>query len=210
MTKRLTIFLLLSLIPMAAGAEAAPDRTDGPRILLLVDDGVGYNYFELRETLQDMGFAPVTVSLSTRIGSCSNREDRDVPIDLYLRDFDYGTFRDFEALIIPSGGHYALLSHSRQTREFLSRAYEEGLLLGAIGTGPAVLASVPGLLQDVKVSENAFFGETLKSAGAKVVCGKVAYDQSILTGSTGGGKTGSAYTGAPVQEFCEKLAEVLK
>ena len=210
MIKKVSIIIFIFLFGTGAFVCASGTVDDNPGILILAGDGVGYNYFDVRENLQNLGFEPVTIGQSTDINSCYNREEREVPVDLYLNDFNYEDLSAYRALVIPSGGHYKALSYSEKTKELITYAHEQGLIIAAIGTGMSVLASVPGLLQNVNVAENAFFREALISAKAKVGYKKVEYDQLILSGSTGGGKNGSAYRSAPVLEFCKKIAEVIE
>ena len=210
MSKKLLIILFILLFCTGIFIVAQRTAVQSSGILILVGDGVGYNYFDILETLQGLGFEPVTIAQSSRIKSCYNREERIVPIDLYLDDFNPKDLSDYGVLVIPSGGHYKYLSHSKDTKNLISYAHEEGLIIAAIGTGMSVLSSVPGLLQDVRVAENTFFRDDLILAKAEMGYAKVEYDKSILTGSNGGGKNGSGYKGAPVSAFCEKLSELIK
>ena len=209
---KLKALILLSLImttsvvssstsfPIAEGKEI----TD-VKVLMLICDNFGWNYFDAKEILESWGVNVTTLSnsLDTNISACVNRPDNWTIADLLLKDVEDDIASQFDILFIPAGAQWHSLIASPRVLGFISNAYNLGLIIGAICIGNRVLSEANDIVNGSSVASYSNTNIYMFAAGATVRYGvDVVSDNRIITGGAGGGPAGGGYTIAPTSEVC--------
>ena len=189
------------LIPTADGQEV----TD-VKVLMLVTDAFGWNYFDAKEILESWGVNVTTVAyaLDTDIASCYNKPPRGTTADILLPDVENDIVTEFDALFIPSGGHWAGLIGSTRVLDFVSYAHEHSVLIATTCIGNRVVAEANGIVNGSSVVDYYMSAINMRLAGAEVRDNEyeVITDNGFITGESGGGTTGGGYLEAPTSEIC--------
>ena len=207
--KALLLISLIAIVTAIASPTLMPiantqDVSD-VKVLMLICDGFGWNYFDAKERLEDWGVNITTISnsLDTNVSSCINRPENWTIADLLLKDVDDDIASQFDVLFIPSGGQWLSLISSTRVRNFISNAYELGLIISTLCIGNRVLSESNNIVNGTNVASYVNTNTYMFIEGAIVRYGvDVVSDNRIITGGTGGGLSEGGYTEAPTSEVC--------
>ena len=205
----LTISILLILLGAQqslklANAQDSSEKTYNA--LFLVANGYGDNYYDLIGNFSLWGWNIETAGRTSVAIGCSNHHPANTLIcDLTFDDLDRSKIREYDCVIIPSGGHWLSLVNTRTVETILNTANENGLILGTLCIGQQVFASAEGLMDGVKIAYFYMTDGDMQRANAEVIHEDVVSDKRIVTGGGGGGLDGGGYTVAPTTEFCEAV-----
>ncbi len=205
----LLVFGLTFSNPLSVSALDTPDISD-VKVLILVCDGFGWNYFDAKDHLETWGVNVTTVaySIDYNIDSCLNREPRPIVADLLLSEMTTDMVLQFDCLLVSSGGQWSFLIGSSVVLNFISDAFDLGLVVASICTGTRVVAEANEIVNGSKVVEFMLSAPKMLGAGATTVLGVEAVaDGSIITGGSGGGTGGGGWLEASTSEVC---AEVIR
>ncbi|UYP45787.1 hypothetical protein NEF87_002072 [Candidatus Lokiarchaeum ossiferum] len=208
----LTITLFLNF--NFAGAESQADDKENIEYpeysaLILLGTGYGWNFYDIKDILESWNWSITTASFSTTVSGCFNRESRSETCNLTIPSISKSSLRQYDCLIVPSGGHWEGLSSSSTVQDLIRAADNRGLVLMTICIGQAVLANAHNVLRGKDV---ALFGGSyamVTEAGADTVTERVVTDGRIVTGGGGGGRNGGGYTRAPTNETCLAMREAI-
>ncbi|MHA1926943.1 MAG: DJ-1/PfpI family protein [Candidatus Thorarchaeota archaeon] len=182
-----------------------PVQIEDIKILALIDVSFGWNYFDIKDTLESWGINVTTVGTMAVVPSCVNREPRPVTSDIVLDDIDNDTILEFDGLIVPSGGHWNSLTFDTIALDLIATAHELGLYVAGICTGPIVLSRAGEIYNGTMIAGHGNGLSYYSSADAiRVVGARVVSDKRIVTGGSGSGFP-SGFTGAPTNETCRTL-----
>jgi len=177
--------------------------------LILVTDGFGWTYFDAYDYLTGWGVDVDVIAHSgdPTIDSCLNHPPRPIIADLLLTTFNMDTLSNYDCLFIPSGGHWQVLSNNQGVRDFITAAYDEGLVIASLCIGNMVIARSNGIVDGCKVVSYTQSNVAMQQAGAIIVSGvEVVSDQRIITGATGSGFP-DGYLNAPTYEVCVAMVK---
>ncbi|MFW9995506.1 MAG: DJ-1/PfpI family protein [Candidatus Odinarchaeota archaeon] len=174
-------------------------------VLVLVANGVGESYFINKEQLESWGCNTITVNcgLTENVVYCPNQEPRPITTDILISEIEDIT--DYDCVLIPSGGHWSILSANHEVRELISVAHDEGLIVASICVGLAVVASAD-IINGTKVAGHPNANAAVNAAGGIIVYSRVVSDDRVVTAGSGGGP-GIGASAAPNQEFCLALVK---
>ena len=112
------------------------------KVLILITDGFGWNYFDAREILESWGVNVTTIShsIDTDVPSCYNRAPRGTTADLLLNAVEFDIVTQFDAIYVPLGGQWTSLIASTTVLNFIEYAHEQGLIIGTTCIGNRVIA----------------------------------------------------------------------
>ena len=192
----------------SSAEDQVGERTlDDLKVLAIVANGFGNNYFDIQDQFELWGSNFTTAGLtSTTVFSCPNREVRQITADLLVSELTSEIIAEFDCVVIPSGGHHETLSRNSMVLEVLQTVYEEGLVIGTVCIGAMVLARSGVVNGSVVVSFYGTYSEMVNN-GASPVFAKVVSDNKIVTGGEGGSLTGGGYTVAPSYQTCVAMAK---
>jgi putative intracellular protease/amidase len=205
-----TSLLMFSIVfsnPPVVSTLDVPDVSD-VKVLIVLMDGFGWNYFDARDRLEAMGVNVTTVahSLDYNVSSCVNRPPRPIMVDLLLNDMTNETVSQFDCLLVTSGGHWAGMIASDTVMNFISNAHHLGLIVASICTGTRMVSEANDIVNGSKVVSYTLSSPQMIEAGATPVWGVEAVaDNQIITGGRGGGPTGGGYLEAPTSEVCGEI-----
>ncbi len=205
-TALLVLCLAFSNPPVVSTLDVS--ETADIKVLILVTDGFGWNYFDAKDCLELWGVNVTTVAyaLDYDIDSCFNREPRPITTDFLMSEMTPDIVQEFDCLLVTSGGHWASLIASETVLDFISDAYDQGLLVASICTGTRVVAEANGIVNGCKVIEFSLSMGQMASAGATLVYGMESItDGHIITGGRGGGTGGGGWLEAPTSEVCAEI-----
>jgi putative intracellular protease/amidase len=200
------LLILLSTQPSLKLAKAQDSSEKTYNALFLVSTGYGDNYYDLVGNFSQWGWNIETAGRTSVVMGCSNHHPAYTLIcNLTFDDLDRSKIREYDCLIIPSGGHWLSLVNTRSVETILNRAYENGLILGTLCIGQQVFARAEGLMDGVDVAYFSMTRIEMDLANANIIHEDVVSDKRIVTGGGGGGLDGGGYTVAPTAEFCEAV-----
>ncbi|TFG31298.1 hypothetical protein EU528_06615 [Candidatus Thorarchaeota archaeon] len=192
------------LMPVADGKEISDVK-----VLMLVTTAFGWNYFDAKEILESWGVNVTTAAhaLDVNVASCYNKPPRGTTADFLLSEVDNEIVTQFDALYIPSGGHWQGLIGSTRVLDFISYAYEHGVLIATTCIGNRVVAEANGIVNGSSVVNYYTSALYMSLAGAEVRDNEydVVIDNGFITGDSGGGTTGGGYLLAPTSEICKAI-----
>jgi len=212
--KAIVLVSLLVVVAVFSGPLFTP-TADGQeisdvKVLMIVTDAFGWNYFDAKEILESWGVNVTTVAhaLDTDVASCYNKPVRGTIADFLLSDVENDIVTQFDALFIPSGGHWAGLIASTRVLDFISYAHEHGVIIATTCIGNRVMAESNDIVNGTSVvnyvNPNSF--TAMVAAGATIRYGyDTVCDNGIITGDSGGGLTGGGYIQAPTSEICKSI-----
>ncbi|MBN2228603.1 MAG: DJ-1/PfpI family protein [Candidatus Thorarchaeota archaeon] len=209
-------FVLVSLVIMLVIFSSSPtlvpcveaQEIGDIKVLMLIADYFGWNYFDAKELLESWGVNVTTIahSLDYEVPSCLNREPRGTTADLLLQDVDFGIINEFDALFIPAGGHWSSLIASNRALNFTAYAYSQGLIVAAVCIGNRIISDAFDIVNGSSVVSYLMSNINMRAAGATTRSGyRVVADNRIITGGTGGGVSDGGYIEAPTSEVCKAL-----
>ena len=203
----LIVLVSVSSSPWLMAAVEGKEITD-LKVLMLISDNFGWNYFDAREILESWGVNVTTLSnsLDTNVSACVNRPDNWTIADMLLKDVQDDIASQFDILYIPAGAQWQSLIASTRVCNFISNAYESGLIIGTISVGNRVLSRANNIVNGSNVVSDTNSNSYMFAAGATIRYGvDVVSDNRFVTGGPGGGPTGGGYTVAPMSEVCAAM-----
>jgi putative intracellular protease/amidase len=206
-TSLLILSLTISGHQIAQSVDAEVDVSE-MKVMIVVMDGFGWNYFDAKDILESYGVNVTTVaySLDYEIDSCYNRAPRPITADLLVSDMSSYRIQQFDCLLVTSGGHWANMIASPIVMDFISAAYHEGLIVASICTGTRMVAEANDIVNGSKVIDFTLSSPQMLEAGATPIWGVEAVaDEQIITGGRGGGTTAGGYLEAPTSEVCAEI-----
>lgn len=189
-----------AIVPTAEAQEIGDVK-----VLMLISDFFGWNYFDAKEIFESWGVNVTTIanSLDVDVPSCTNRPPRGTTADLLLNQVDNELVTQFDVLFIPSGGQWLSLIQSPRVLEFVQYAHDNGLVVATICIGNKVLARANDVVNGSCVASYTNTNLDMAYAGATIRYGYLAVtDNRFITGGTGGGPSGGGYEVAPTAEIC--------
>jgi putative intracellular protease/amidase len=197
------------LMPVADGQEISEVK-----VLMLVTEAFGWNYFDAKDILESWGVNVTTAAnaLDVDVASCYNKPPRGTTADFLLNAVDNDIVTQFDALFIPSGGHWQSLIGSSRVLNFISYAHEHGVLIATTCIGNRVVAESNDIVNGTSVVNYGYTSTYMLTAGAEIRDNhyNVVIDNNIITGDSGGGTGGDGYLSAPTSEICQAIvAEAL-
>jgi len=209
-----TLVSLILIVSIFSGPLLMPsidaEEISDVKVLMIITEAFGWDYFNAKETLESWGVNVTTVAnaLDTDVASCYNRPPRGTTADFLLSNVDNDIVTQFDALYIPSGGHWAGLIGSTRVKDFIAFAHEHGVIIATTCIGNRVVAESNGIVNGTSVvnynNPNSYYA--MVSAGATIRHGyEVVTDNGIITGNSGGGPTGGGYEIAPASEVCAAI-----
>ena len=209
LTGTLIVFALTFSAPSLVFTVDSPDTSE-IKVLILVTDGFGWNYFDVKEHFESLGVNVTTVAyaLDYEIDSCYNREPNPITADLLHSEMTPEMISEFDCLFITSGGHWANMIASEVVLDFISDAFDLGLIIASICTGTRIVAEANNIVNGSKVISFMLSYSQMTLAGATPVMWVDAVsDGHMITGGRGGGTAGGGWLEAPTSEVC---AEVIR
>jgi putative intracellular protease/amidase len=207
--KAITLVSLILLVAIATGPILTPtaqgQEISDIKVLMLISDYFGWNYFDAKEILESWGINVTTIanSLDTDVPSCSNKPARGTTADLLLSQVENSIATQFDVLFIPSGGQWQSLIQSTRALDFIEYAYDNGLIVATICIGNKVLSKANGIVDGSSVVSYPNTNIDMTIAGATTRSGYCAVtDNRLVTGGTGGGPSGGGNEVAPTSEVC--------
>ncbi len=198
---------LVFTVPPPTSTLEIPDTSE-VKVLILVADYFGWNYFDAKDRLESWGVNVTTVALALdyNITSCLNRPPNPIVADFLVSEMTPGMVSQFDCLLVTSGGHWAGLIQGEIALNFISDAYDLGLIVASICTGTRVVAESNDIVNGSKVVSFSLSEAYMVMAGATTVLGAEAVaDGSIITGGRGGGTGGGGWLEAPTSETCAEI-----
>jgi hypothetical protein len=194
---------------MLGGFPVAPatatQGVDDVHVLILVSDDFGWGYFDANACFQAWGMPVTTAAYGSELNldSCHNRPPRPIVADVLLSSIGAAQLSQYDILFLPPGPNWAVLVASPDALNFISTAYQQGLVVAAVCIANRVLAGANRIVEGVKVAADAQSDAAMVVAGATIVHGvQVVADRRIITGGAGGGPTGGGVDVAPIAEAC--------
>ncbi len=211
------IFLLLvsMILNVRVGKAETEQEKDEERTyppysaLIFLGTGYGWNYYDIKNILEAWNWSITIASTFTNVSGCGNRGERTETCDLTFSQISENTLKNYDCLIIPSGGHWQSLSGSRTGTRLIKAAYDNGLILMAICIGQAVLAESHGILEGKEVAMYGGSYDMVTEAGGIMISKAVVTDGQIVTGGGGGGPNGGGYTRAPTSAACLAMRDAI-
>lgn len=184
-----------------------PEVDEKPNMLILVGNEFGNTYFDMKAALEERDFIVTTLYIGDQAlkSSCPNHENIEIQGDISLNDLDESQLTDYFGVFIPAGKHHRSMIYSTKVHDFLSLTKEKDLYISSVCAGNLVLASTKDLLNDVHIATSSITYEDLKALGANCQFQTVVRDGFFITGSQGGGLTGTSHEGAPIDDMADQL-----
>ncbi|NHJ14923.1 MAG: hypothetical protein EAX95_14675 [Candidatus Thorarchaeota archaeon] len=204
MTRRFLVLALILMLTAGAAYTSSLMQPEGPedvKVLSLISDGFGWNFFDTRDKLEAMGVTVDTVAyaLDYEIDSCYNRAPRPITADYLVSDVTQEILTQYHALFIPAGGQWHALHQAGVVQDFISDAYELGLVIAAMCIAQTTLACANDIISGSKL---AYFGlsweDVTDAGGIPIFNSRVVSHNRFITGGAGGGyNPGDGYLSAP-------------
>ncbi len=208
--KRRTSILLLGILVLCSFTIMLPsqamDIAEDVDVLILVATGFGWDYFEARPYFESWGANVKVVShtLDYFVRACTTPGDANLTSDYLTSELNESLLSQFDCLYIPSGGHWNGLISSSTVLNWISTAYELGLVIGTQCIGNRVLSHANNIVNGSMVAYYSMTNLEMQNEGATVVAARVVSDNRLVTGGTGSGYP-EGYEGAPTYELCSMM-----
>ncbi len=200
------IFLILIsslVIPLSVSAKR------NVKVLSLVTTGFGESYYINKDIMESFGWEFYTAGPAPSVPACTNRPLDPATTDYITSQITDQEILDFDCIFVPSGGHWLSLSLYQAATDLIEYAYFNGAVVSAICTGIAVLARSGDVLNGTEVVSHPNVFSSVLDAGGILQYTSVHAHKNVVTGGSGGGPSVGAQ-GAPNEEFCELLKEVVE
>ena len=180
-------------------------------VLMYISTGFGNNYYSVRDLLLSWNITVTTIGIYETLVNCPNRARQTVTVNQSVDETLEIGVENYDALFIPSGGHWegALITRSLQT--LISEANKAGLVIGSMCVGVRVLGGSEEVVKNKYLTGWSFEPGTEYAdiectflAGADVVT-----DYPLVTGGKGGGPAGGGYVNAPYKEFSRAFVQAI-
>lgn len=183
------------------------------RILFILGNGYGYNFFDLRDQFRDWNCDITIAGTYNEVTSCTNLGKTAIVqnVDLTFSEVNLTTIGDdYDCIIVPSGGHWGGLCHSEAV-DVIAAGYQQGLVIASMCVGSAVLGASK-IVNGTYVLYHANAASYIRYNGGLIIVDTLAVsDRNIVTGGIGGSLSGGGHTVAPTTLTCRTiLRELLK
>lgn len=205
------LLILLSSLPSLKLAKAQESPEPTYKVLFLVSNAYGDNYYDLVGNFSQWGWELETAGSSNVVRGCVNHHlAYTLNCNLTFNDLNQSKIQEYDCLIIPSGGHWYSLVALYSVEVIVRSAHESGLIIGTLCIGQKVLSDIDGLMDGVKVAYFSMTELDMNRENARIVHRDVVSDKGFVTGGGGGGLSDGGYTVAPTAEFCETVKTALE
>ncbi|MFC1499546.1 DJ-1/PfpI family protein [Candidatus Zixiibacteriota bacterium] len=161
-------------------------------VLVLLGEWFGDTWFSFEEIMERWNWEVIRAGVDTTYRGCYNK-DRSVELSTELFIDDETELSQYDCLLIPSGPQFRKFDTNDAVLRFVTRAWEEGVLVASLCTGNSIV-SAAGLLEGMDLEE-------FESGEVRQV------RPGLLMGSRGGGPPpGNGAEGAPVEALCRAIA----
>lgn len=183
------------------GAILTPEDVD---VLAVIGFSFGWSYFELRDFFEEWGCNFTTTGETAIVQSCVNKPPNPVESDILVSEIDRDIIRQFDVLVIPSGGHWEELKNSAPVINLIRMAYEEGLVVSGICVGVIPIAHSNVTFHKVITGHDFVYTYAIISEATIHPLMNSVTDGLIVTGDGGEGVP-DGYETAPHYEFCRAV-----
>ena len=205
------LLILLSTQPSLKFVEAQDSVEKTYKVLFLVSNGYGDNYYDMVGNFSQWGWELETAGSSNVVRGCVNHHlAYTLNCNLTFNDLNQSKIQEYDCLIIPSGGHWYSLVALDSVELIIRSAHESGLIIGTLCIGQKVLSDIDGLMDGVKVAYFSMTESDMERENARIIHRDVVTDKGFVTGGGGGSLDGGGYTVAPTAEFCEAVKTALE
>lgn len=173
-------------------------------VLAVIGYSFGWSYFELRDWFEEWGCNFTTTGETEVVESCVNQPPNPVEKDILVSEIDRDIIRQFDVLVVPSGGHWQELKNSVPVIEMIKMAYEEGLVVGGICVGVIPVAFSNVTFHKVITGHDFVYTYAVLSQATMHPLMNSVIDGQIVTGDGGEGVP-DGYETAPHFEFCRAI-----
>ena len=173
-------------------------------VLAVIGFSFGWSYFELRDWFEEWGCNFTTTGETAIVESCVNQPPNPVETDILVSEIDRDIIRQFDVLVVPSGGHWQELKNSVPVIDLIKMAYEEGLVVGGICVGVIPVAFSNVTFHKVITGHDIVYTYAIISDATIQPLMNSVTDGQIVTGDGGEGVP-DGYETAPHFEFCRAV-----
>ncbi|MFX1284131.1 MAG: DJ-1/PfpI family protein [Promethearchaeota archaeon] len=199
------IILLIITIGSINPCQIVAQDSKDINILSLIADGVGNTYFTVKDQFEEWGWDVTTVGLKDNHTGCPNKEPIFIASDILISEIN--NISQFDCVFIASGAQHHILRDNKSVLEFITTAYNEGLVISTLCVSTVILADAD-IINGTKVVGHPHYAYDIELAGGIFeVDAKIISDKRIVTGGRGGGPTGKCDLAAPTYELCVAIAK---
>lgn len=173
-------------------------------VLAVIGYSFGWSYFELRDFFVGWGCDFTTTGETEIVESCVSKPSSPVETDILVSEIDREVIRQFDVLVVPSGGHWQDLRYSEPVIELIQMAYDEGLVIGGICVGVVPIAFANVTFHRVITGHDIVYTYAVLSEATMHPLMNSVTDGNIITGDGGDGVP-DGYETAPHYEFCRAI-----
>jgi len=208
-TYSIIIFLMLTIFISGLVFPFTVTARKNVKVLALITTGFGESYYINKDIMESFGWEFYTAGTAPSVLACTNRPLEPATSDYIISQITDSEILDFDCVFIPSGGHWLSLCQYQAATDLVETAYYNGSIVSAICTGIAVLAEAGDVLNGTEVVCHPNVSAYVTDAGGILKYVSVYSHKRVVTGGAGGGP-GIGASGAPNEEFCELLKEVVE
>ncbi|MFX0087523.1 MAG: DJ-1/PfpI family protein [Candidatus Hodarchaeota archaeon] len=156
------------------------------KVLMIVDNAFGYTYFLVKNYLESWGINVITASAtgSKLVTGCYNQPPNSTTADILISDITNIT--EYDAIHIPSGGHWKSLIGKTEVLDLIKQAYNNQVIVSALCIGLKVLAKAE-IIKNVRMCGHPLAQADVTLAEGIYMDERVVVDQRIISGGFGGG-----------------------
>ena len=199
----LTIFISGLVFPPTVTAKK------NVKVLALITTGFGESYYINKDIIESFRWEFYTAGTAPSVPACTNKLLDPAISDYIISQITDDEILDFDCIFVPSGGHWLSLCQYQAATDLVKTAYYNGSVVSAICTGIAVLAEAGEVLNGTEVVCHPNVSAYVTDAGSILKYVQVYSHKRVVTGGAGGGP-GIGAQGAPNEEFCNLLKEVVE
>ena len=198
------IVMLICFSNMQIPQTTATITPEDVNVLAVIGRSFGWSYFEIRDFFEGWGCNFTTTGESEIVQSCVNKPASPVETDILVSEIDRDIIRQFDVLVVPSGGHWRNLRDSAPVISLIQMAYEEGLVVGGICVGVIPVAFSNVTFHKVITGHDFVYTYAIISDATIHPLMNSVTDGQIVTGDGGDGVP-DGYETAPHFEFCRAV-----
>ncbi len=156
------------------------------KVLMILDTAFGYTYFLVKNYLESWGINVITASAtgSKLVTGCYNQPPNSTTADILISDITNIT--EYDAIHIPSGGHWKSLIGKAEVLDLIKQAYNNQVIVSALCIGLKVLAKAE-IIKNVRICGHPQAQADVTLAEGIYMDERVVVDQGIISGGFGGG-----------------------
>ena len=174
------------------------------QILILAENNVGANYFDVKNLLLSWGCNVTTISTREMVFSCGNTEpSQPITTDILISDLNDTQIQSYDCVFVPSGGYWGNVIYNFPVTTFIEKAYNLGLFISSMCVGTSILSKAGEIVKNTHVRCHVNGASLITAAGGIVTHGPTTITQNrIITAGNGGGYAMGGHTVAPYPELC--------